>query len=545
MTPLTHRFALSVAVAIVAAAPAAAAQRVAKEPAPAGADTSWYVVTVGDDTLAREMTVRSPDRLNGELRVLRPQPATLQYTLFTRPDRAADSLRSTVVSGDASARTAIDFAGDSAFLAMHSPGAPPRHDRVAVAAGALPFINLSAGILDQVFRRARAVGGAEVTVPLLAGLQSMPGRVRFIGADSAVLQLNVELRAAVSADGALHAAVVPAQGVRFARASRMAFDTPRPAAPAGNPHAAPAGAPYTARDVVVRTPAGLALAGTLTLPRGATRARPAPVVVTISGSGPQNRDSELAGVRGYAIFRQVADTLGRRGIGVLRLDDRGTGGSEPGPSGVTSADFADDVRAAVAWLRGQPDVDARRIGLLGHSEGAMIAPMVAADDTLVAAVALLAAPARPGREVSAHQRRLAIAASSVPLLARDSVFRAAQAQSDSLVLHGGTDAWTRFWWDYDPRPAAARLRVPVLILHGETDMQVPVAHAEELAAAIREGRGAEVTLRRYPAVNHLFLDDAAGHWGGYATLPSKLVPPVIMGTLADWFATRLAVPARR
>ena len=115
----------------------------------------------------------------------------------------------------------------------------------------------------------------------------------------------------------------------------------------------------------------------------------------------------------------------------------------------------------------------------------------------------------------------------------------------SIVRSGGTDAWTRFWWTYDPLPAARRLRVPVLILHGETDMQVPVAQAEELAAVVRAGGTAPVTLHRFPAVNHLFLDDASGHWSGYAALPSKAVSPVIMGTVADWLAARLGVAAHR
>ena len=430
---------------------------------------------------------------------------------------------------------------------LRAPGlASPRVDRIATGPGALPFINLSAGILDQVFRRARTVGGGAVTIPLVAGPQVLPGAVRFVGSDSAVLDLNVALRAAIAPDGALQGAIVPAQNVRFVRLAA------RPAAASSAVrndamrYAAPAGAPYTARNVVVPTPGGFNLAGTLTLPAWASTSRPAPVVVTISGSGPQNRDSELMGVTGYALFRQLADTLGRAGVGVLRLDDRGTGASGGGSTQPTSADFAGDVRSAIAWLASQPMVDSSRLGLLGHSEGGIIAPMVAGDDRRVRAVALLATQSRPGHELSAHQRRITIAQDTARTQAsRDSLFIVAQAHSDSLVRSGGGDAWTRYWWSYDPAPALRRVQAPVLVVHGETDMQVPVAQAHEVATMLRDAGNPDVTVRTFPGVNHLLLDDPSGHWSGYQALPSKAVAAPITGTIADWFADRLAAPLRR
>ena len=136
-------------------------------------------------------------------------------------------------------------------------------------------------------------------------------------------------------------------------------------------YSAPPGAPYEAIAVTVPSPAGHTLAGTLTLPKGASRAHPVAAIVTITGSGPEDRDEALPGVDGYRPFRQFADSLGRRGIAVLRMDDRGYGESTGKHKGATSADFADDIRAGLAYLRTRPEIDAKRLGLLGHSEGGL------------------------------------------------------------------------------------------------------------------------------------------------------------------------------
>lgn len=311
-----------------------------------------------------------------------------------------------------------------------------------------------------------------------------------------------------------------------------------PAAPATPPdYSAPAGAPYTAEEVTVRTPAGHVLTGTLTLP--ARAGRPVPAVVLATGSGPQDRDGASAAIPGYRPFRQVADTLARRGIAVLRLDDRGVGGSGGVAPDVTTAHFADDLRAAVAYLRARPEIAPGRIGLVGHSEGGVSAPMVAADDPRIRAVALLAGTSRRGREVSLYQNRALLDA--VPELTpaqRDSIMATIPAQLDSLA---GTGAWLRYWFEYDPLPTARRVRAPVLVLQGATDRQVPEAQARELAGAMRAAGNRDVTLRVFPAINHLFLPDPEGtaNVQRYAGLPSKDVPPAVLGALADWLAAKL------
>jgi dipeptidyl aminopeptidase/acylaminoacyl peptidase len=365
---------------------------------------------------------------------------------------------------------------------------------------------------------------------------TVPLSVTFIGSDSARLQLNgIAFNVSLGMDGRVTGMSIPSQNVRVVR-----VEGARAAPVAAKPdYSAPGDAPYTAEEVTVTTPAGLKLTGTLTLPK--TRpAAGAPAVVTITGSGPEERDESIPGVAGYRPFRQVADTLGRRGIAVLRLDDRGTGGSDVGPMGAngpTSADFADDIRAGLAYLRTRHDIDATRLGLVGHSEGGMIAPMIAATDPKLRAVVLMAGPAHSGRAILKYQQEYA-ADSMLHLTGtrRDSAVQDMQAKLDSSAK---TMPWIHFFLDYDPIATAKRVKQPVLILQGATDRQVTPEQAPELAAAFRAGGNRDVTMKIFPSTNHLFLMDSQGNPSGYATLPSKSVRADVLGTMADWLVARM------
>jgi 4-carboxymuconolactone decarboxylase len=302
---------------------------------------------------------------------------------------------------------------------------------------------------------------------------------------------------------------------------------PAAAAPALPDDRAPAGAPYTAVDVTIPTPRGYTLAGTLTRPAGAP-AR-VPVVVTISGSGQQERDERLPMLPAYAFFREVADTLGRRGVAVLRYDDRGTGasGGRETLARATSADFADDARAVVAWLRTRPDVDQGRILLAGHSEGGLIAPLLAAADTALRGVALLAGPAYSGRRILLYQNDQAIAAApGLSPTQRDSIRARVPADLDSAA---STNPWIRYFLAHDPLPVARQLRQPVLILQGDTDRQVTPDQADTLAAALTAAGNRDVTLRRFPDTNHLFLADPSGDPQRYAALPDSRIRREVLG----------------
>jgi dipeptidyl aminopeptidase/acylaminoacyl peptidase len=257
------------------------------------------------------------------------------------------------------------------------------------------------------------------------------------------------------------------------------------------------------------------------------------VLVTISGSGPQDRDSRLPGIRDYAPFRDMADTLGRRGIAVLRYDDRGVGesGGRASRDSATSEDFADDVLAVVAYLRTRPDVDGGRIVVAGHSEGGLIAPIAAVKDPRIRAIALLAGPAISGRKVLEYQNENGIRAARVTEAQRDSLRRSVPAALDSLQR---TNRWMRYFITTDPLVMARRVTQPVLVLQGETDMQVTPEQADTLAAALRGAGNRAVTLRRFPATNHLFLPDESGSPTGYAALTDTRVSPDVLGALVEW-----------
>jgi alpha-beta hydrolase superfamily lysophospholipase len=261
-------------------------------------------------------------------------------------------------------------------------------------------------------------------------------------------------------------------------------------------------------------------------------------VVTITGSGLQDRDGSIPLVRGYAIFREVADTLSRNGIAVLRMDDRGYGASGGSAAAATSADFADDIGAGIAWLRRHPAIDGSRLGLIGHSEGGIIAPMIAARDTALGGIVLLAAPSWRGRRVVEWQNAYALErAPTVAPSARDSLLDVSMRIVDSTLVR---TPWGRFFAAHDPLDVARRVSaVPVLILHGETDRQVTVEQAQELATAFRAGGNRDVSVRTFPGANHLFLADPDGYWGHYTRLTSGAVERAALGALTDWLAVHL------
>jgi hypothetical protein len=343
---------------------------------------------------------------------------------------------------------------------------------------------------------------------------------------------GVQERLRVDASGRIEGGAIPSQHIELVRVDPAAAAGLR----LGRPdYSAPAGAPYTATEVTLAGPGGMTLGGTLTMP--AAPAGRVPAVITITGSGQQDRDEYIPVAGGYRPFRQIADTLGRRGIAVLRLDDRMVGAS--GGSLGTSADYADDIRAAVAFLRTRPDVDDDRIALLGHSEGGMIAPMIAATDPRLKGIVLLAGPAQNGMNIIHFQQRSAIEHdASIPAGVRDSAIRAAAISLDSLAR---TNRWLDFFMHYDPLATARRVKVPVLILQGATDHQVTPEQAGQLASAIRSGGNSDVTVHVFAGLNHLFVPDTSGLPTGYTALKSGRVTPEVLGTLADWLAVRLGV----
>lgn len=302
-------------------------------------------------------------------------------------------------------------------------------------------------------------------------------------------------------------------------------------------YSAPADAPYIAEEVTVKTPAGHTLAGTLTLPKGASSAKPVAAIITISGSGPQDRDSNL-GFGGYRPFRQIADSLSRHGIAVLRMDDRGTGASGGTFKGSTSADFAEDIRAGLAYLRTRPEIRANHLGVLGHSEGAVITPMVAEKEPSLRAIVLLAGVAEPARSALAFQiKNLYDHDTKLTPEKRAELIAAIPTRIEGMMA---ADPWMKFFLTYDPAATMRHVKTPVLILTGSNDKQAVPEQVALQEAAFKEGGNKDVTARVLPGLNHLFVEDSDGFPGNYAKLP----PPVMMRTdvvvmVSDWLVQRL------
>lgn len=504
-------------------------------PAAAGAQEGGAFVLrlAGRDTLAVETFRRAPGEVRGEIAIR--GRARLVYTLRTSPALAPLGMEMRAWAPGAADTTpplqqvAVTYAGDSALVAINA-GGQQMTQVVHGAAGALPIVNPSAVAIEQVLMAARRSHADSATVPVFAvgTTQAAQARVAFHG-DSATVTLGaVAVYARTDAAGRLLGAAIPAQNLSIERvagaSTAMRTD-----------YSAPAGAPYTAEEVRVPHPAGFRLAGTLTLPR--ERRGRVPAVITITGSGLEDRDESIPLVAGYRPFRQVADTLGRRGIAVLRMDDRGYGASEGNGQTATSRDLASDIAAGVAYLRTRPEIDPDRIALVGHSEGGIIAPMVAADDPRIHAVVLVAGTSRTGRRILEYQLRYPLDRdTSLTAAQRDSAYRAGWAEVDSMSARM---PWLPFFIDYDPLPTARRVRQPVLIVQGETDRQVTADQARELDAAIRGAGNRDVTLRVFPQMNHLLIHDPDGMPSGYANLGRNQVEPEVLGAIADWLVAKL------
>lgn len=309
--------------------------------------------------------------------------------------------------------------------------------------------------------------------------------------------------------------------------------------------------PYKAEDVVFANAAapGVSLAGTLTLPEGTG---PFPAAILISGSGPNDRDETLFHHKPFAV---IADALTRRGIAVLRFDKRGIGGSKGAYASATTLDFASDAAAAVAYLRSRPEIDAGRIGLIGHSEGGLIAPLVAADDARLAFLVLLAGSGVRGDELLVAQNRALGQAGgmSTPALliaeafnrkiyatimgeADDAKLKAAlgleltlagvPAAARDAQIAGMVSPWLRSFLALDPAPTLAKLRLPVLALVGSKDLQVPAdVNFPALKAALAQDPQARVEV--VPDANHLFQAATTGLPAEYGRITQTMSPQAL------------------
>ena len=298
-------------------------------------------------------------------------------------------------------------------------------------------------------------------------------------------------------------------------------------------YAAPPGAPYIAEEIVVEG-TGYALAGTLTRPRGARGRLPA--VLLITGAAPQDRDN-TAGGSDYRPFREIADALARHGIATLRLDDRGVGASTGSLRGITTAERATDASIALAFLRARHDIDGSRFALLGHSEGASIATMLAAEDRALRGLVLMSSPAETGRAMMSRQyRHRADTDSTIPDSMRDSAYVLAMESWDERV---SSDAWTRFFSAYDPVAAARNVRTPVLLLQGGADENLGAEDADRLAAAFRAAGDKDVKVLMFEGLMHSMLRKDAFGPDGVVAKGGLELPAAVLGAVVDWLRPHL------
>ncbi len=352
---------------------------------------------------------------------------------------------------------------------------------------------------------------------------------------------------------------------RSSQAAAMAEEPPEPL-------------PYAEEEVTFHN-AGITLAGTLTLPESGA---PHPAVVMITGSGPQNRDEELFG---FKPFHLIADHLTRNGIAVLRFDDRGVGGSTGSVSEATTEDFARDVLAAVDFLKNRSDIDPERIGLIGHSEGGIVAPLASSMSDDVAFMVLMAGTSVSGAEILIEQGALIMRASGateadmekqiafqkrtfeairsgdgwdelaadLETRLRESIAEMPDSQRNAITdVDAYIDAqiqaqltalqtpWLRYFLDYDPAVTLRTIDTPILALFGELDLQVPPAQNRgPLEQALRDGNHPDYTVRVLPRANHLFITATTGSPTEYATL-EKVFVPEFLPLITEWILERVS-----
>ena len=332
--------------------------------------------------------------------------------------------------------------------------------------------------------------------------------------------------------------------------------------------------PYYSEDITFQnTIENISLAGTLTLPK---KDGIFPVVILISGSGPQNRDEEILGHKPFLV---IADYLTRNGIAVFRYDDRGVGQSKGDFKTATSADFATDVLSAVDYLKTRNEINKKKIGLIGHSEGGLIAPMVASKSKDVSFIVLLAGPGIQGDKLLLLQQELIARASGTSeaeinktILTNSKLFEIVNKSENDLKLktaltnelndliskdtisklpNGMTQEefvtyqvnqisspWMQYFIKYDPADALRKVTCPVLAVNGEKDLQVPPK--ENLTAIkniLKNAGNKNLTTMEFPNLNHLFQECQTGLPEEYASIEQTFSPKALE-EITKWLLTQ-------
>jgi alpha/beta superfamily hydrolase len=317
---------------------------------------------------------------------------------------------------------------------------------------------------------------------------------------------------------------------------------------------------YMQEEVTFYNPvAKIKLAGTLTKPKGKG---PFPAVILVSGSGPQDRNEEILGHKPFLV---IADYLTKNGIAVLRFDDRGVGKSAGDFAKATSADFATDVEAGIAFLKQQKGINIQKIGIIGHSEGGMIAPMVAAKDSSIHFIILLAGPGIFIRDLMLQQqndilksqktdfteitKQVEINRKAFEIIlntpdnfdAKNKLFKMYRA-SDSIQTEGEirltaaelVSPWYRYFIGYNPQIALEQTTCSVLAINGDKDLQVASKpNLNGIEKALKSGGNKDFKVIEIPNMNHLFQTSSTGNISEYGQL-EETISPKVLEIMKDW-----------
>jgi pimeloyl-ACP methyl ester carboxylesterase len=534
---------------------------------PAGAQTpvpggdSSFIVFFRSQPVGREeaLVVRTADEwvVRGSSRLGQPiditsRAAQITYDLEWRPKSL--TIDAVVRGQDISLQTTFDGKQASNVIAVQGK---PQSKVDAVSADTVVLPNTFLGSYVALARRLQGkAAGAEIR-GYIAPQMEIPIKVSVVAAErietpkgvinasryalvfsnpppAGDLQVNIW----TDPDGALLRLNIPAQSIEMARddiasaASRTAaFSLPG--------------------DEAVTIPGlGFNIAGTITKP--AKVSGPAPALILIAGSGPTDRDETVAGI---PVFGHLARDLVDAGFIVVRYDKRGVGQSGGRAESATIADFAEDARTVLLWLEKRKDVDKDRIGVVGHSEGALVAMLLAGRERgKIGAMALLAGPSTDGATIVLEQQKLLL--SKMPIDDAQRAEKVALQEKINTAVVKGTGwgeipeaarrvadtPWFYSFLTFNPQRAIDETRQPVLVVQGELDVQVQPYHADKLAEYARaRGRKVAVEVVKVPGVNHLLVPAKTGDVSEYATLgPDARVSPQVTSAIATFMSKELA-----
>lgn len=329
--------------------------------------------------------------------------------------------------------------------------------------------------------------------------------------------------------------------------------------------------PYTSEDVTFTNDKfNIKLAGTLTIPAGPG---PFKAVIMITGSGAQNRNEELMGHKPFLV---IADYLSRNGIVVLRYDDRGAGSSQGNYSESTSADLATDAEAALNFLKNNPKINPKEIGFIGHSEGGLIAPIVASSNSDVGFIISLAGPGVTGEQIIIRQSqeigRLSgekendikeatetnkklysilrkekdnkKAETKILAIYKEILLKKKTSEDDTekavshlkLSFGANTYTWFRYFIMTDPATFWKKVKCPVLALNGEKDVQVAAnENLPSIEKALKSSGNKSVKIAKLPGLNHLFQHCKTGLPSEYSSIEETFSPEALR-IISEWIS---------